>query len=192
MKAVSVFVISAVAWSGFSPPRTEAASGSIFLLCDHSPGGYGISLDYGTLEGGLSDYGSPVMTCGTPSACISFPLLLSVPPSLPESGQTQQWRDGGHLFSIRNVEGSREEYQIDVVEGPHGPRASSMHRYQYRYDIHRGIISYRAEGDSYRAGRGSPELRLCRGRLTFDDLRRLRPRLVPDSFHNPTLGDPAG
>lgn len=159
----------------------------MFVLCNRSPGGYGgIALDYRNLLGHFEDHGGPVMTCATSSACISFPLVLSVPPSLPATGQALQWREGGHLFSIRRTGGSAGDYEIDVVDGRLG-RASSppeQYRYHYGYNVRRGITSYRLEG---RAG----ELRLCGGRLTFEDLRRLRLRLVPDSRHNPALRDPA-
>jgi hypothetical protein len=156
----------------------------MFRLCNRSPGGVGgIGLDYRALRGNIYDYDSPVMTCATASACISFPLLLSVPPRLPEPGEVLRWRDGGHLFSIRTS--AAGTYEIDVVEGPHGPRASVSRRYRYGYDVHRGITSYRAES-------GTSEQRLCGGHLTFEDLQRLRRRLVPDERHDPTLGEPAG
>ncbi len=173
-----------VAACGSPPPgATEPMRDEVFHLCDRSPGGHGgIGLDYGRLRGNLYDYGSPIMTCGTSSACISFPLLLSAPPRLPEPGQTLQWREGGHLFSIQNTDGAGGGYRIDVVEGPHGPRASPTRRYQYDYSVQHGIMSYRAEG-------GGRELRLCNGRLTFEDLRRLRPYLVPASRHDPVLND---
>src|SRR5688572_28089179 len=94
-RAVAVLAIGLSGCSAHTPGSADAIPEAMFRLCNRTPDGGGIGLDYRNLEGHISDYGSPVMTCGTSSPCISFPLLLSVPPSLPEPGKTLQWRDGG-------------------------------------------------------------------------------------------------
>ncbi len=179
-KAVALLAASLAACSASLPGNEAAVPDEIFVLCDQTAGYGGIAVDYRALRGHFDDHGLRVMTCGTASPCISFPLLLSVPPSLPAPGQTVQWREGGHLFSIRRTGGSSERYEIDAVEARQGPNSPPSERYHYGYDVRRGITSYRREG-------AARELRLCRGRLTFEDLRRLRPRLVPDEDHNPAF-----
>jgi hypothetical protein len=180
-KAVALLAAFVVTCSASRPGREEAVPDEMFVLCNRSPGGYGgIALDYRALLGHFDDHGLHVMTCGTSAPCISFPLLLSVPPSLPEPGRVLQWREGGHFFSIRRTGGSSGDYEIDVVEARRGPNSPPSDRYHYGYSVRRGITSYRREGEAR-------ELRLCRGRLTFEDLRRLRPRLIPDSRHDPAL-----
>jgi hypothetical protein len=125
--------------------------------------------------------GGDVLTCGDTADCISFPIVFSAPPRLPESNETIRWSIAGHDFSMSRLANSQEDYDIAITgDRRRGGGAFRGENILVRYNIQRGITSYRGEGDQ-------KTWSTCRGRLTFEDLRRLRPRLVPEFRHNPDI-----
>jgi len=178
-------VILLMAGSVGCGPAERVAQGAlpdVFWLCDRPlPHSLTIELDYHNLRAQYWDVGGDINTCGDASDCISFPIVFSVPPRLPETDETIRWSIAGHSFSMTRVAGSQEDYAIAVTgDRRRGGGAFRGENIQIRYDVRRGITSYRSEGDERMWS-------TCRGRLTFEDLRRLRPLLVPEFRHNPDM-----
>lgn len=153
-----------------------------FWLCNHPlPRSATIEVDYRHAMGLDWDYRTHIMTCGDASDCISFPVVLGVPPRVPGRGETVRWSITSHTFSMSRLADSSEDYEIRVSSGPsQRSGAASGDTLYYTYNLHDGVRTLRREGSADIWTR-------CRGRLTFEDLHRLRPYLVPEFRHNPNL-----
>ena len=147
-----------------------------FSLCQHAYGSTGfLELDYVGATGLDRDYRGPILTCGDASDCISFPFAFAAPPRLPGQGETIRWSISGHDFAMTRLAGSPDNFQIRVIGDPRrGGGATRWENLYYTYNLHEGVTAYRDQEEPVIWAR-------CAGRLTFEDLHRLRARLVPES-----------
>jgi hypothetical protein len=180
-RSAILLMVGAVA-CGPASHVAEGALPDIFVLCDRPlPHALTIELNYRNLTARYWDMGGDVLTCGDTSNCISFPIVFSIPPRLPETNEIVSWSIVGHRFSMTRLPDSPDDYEIAVTGNPRqGGGAFRGEDMRIRYNTRRGIMSYRDVGDQ-------KIWSTCRGRLTFEDLRRLRPQLVPEFRHNPDL-----
>ena len=145
--------------------HNSASHSGTFTLCSDNPAyKSAITVDFGTLKGSADDYTAPLANCGSKAACISFPIVLSVPPKLPtENAATIRWSIGGKHFSVQSLPGSNDAYMINAQEfDTNGDPAGPLGTYTYSSDF--GVMTLRIAGIPHGWVR-------CRGRLTFDDLR---------------------
>jgi hypothetical protein len=147
-----------------------------FVLCSDSPAHRAtISIDYKEMYGYVTDTGAPVAKCvGGAGACISWPILIGVPPDLPRNlSDVVRWSVDNDRFAIRLIPGSDDTYFLEAMDFQRVPdgRIAQYGKLLYVYSKDAGIISMRAEGDTPHGW-----VR-CGGRLTFEDLQGLAARI---------------
>lgn len=169
------FLACALIANTCSADRRQVAPNE-FALCSDNPAHLSrISIDLDKLYGFSEDTGRPVMMCNEhTSSCISWPILLSIPPRFPKSSaELVRWTVDDDKFSIRLIPGSDDTYFLEAVDfrSRADGRSVDFGKLLFVYDRNVGILSLKIRGDTPHGW-----VR-CGGRLTFDDLRSLVAKL---------------
>jgi hypothetical protein len=147
---------------------SQAQGSTKFEMCKE-PRGSSIVLDLDSGIGRFEDYSTNVRSCDVRGlTCISFPLIISIPPKETFKRRLSTWRIGRFGFSMAQklVPG---EYAIVATEWQRG-HAGAVYRkrvMRIEYGDREGVRSLQVQGIP---GRWVT----CQGKLTFGDLKRLR------------------
>ena len=156
---------------GCSSATREMPSGAFHMCSRVGPHQSRLRIDYAELRAFSDDYGRPLSRCASGGvACIEYPFVLSVPPSLPVAEADVRWDAGPHLFSMTILDETAGKYEINVVTTAVQGRPVVSGRQRFIYTSDEGIIAFSVHG-------GEDYWVRCGGRLTFDDLQAVSDEL---------------
>lgn len=134
-----------------------------FVLCAKGkPSFWNASIDLDSRRGRWADFIGPVEMCDSSEAsCISFPILFSAPPNIPDTAEDEvEWKVDEAEFSITRVGETQKTESFNITA------KNSNAIYTYKYDLTRGIISMSIT-DSYGA---TDRWSRCKGQFRFVEL----------------------
>ena len=136
-----------------------------FRLCSD----YGRIFDITIYNNGRALYGDvlqPIERCSPDTDCMASPFPFARPPGWPEV-QAGSWRQGNHSFRIRRL--SDNQFELTSTD--------ERTFYIFAYHADRGVRELVTRDRTGRYEGETSLLRVCAGRLTFDNL----PGLLSDA-----------